>query len=85
VETREPAAGVARVKLTEIFVNDQEVAGEYIAQAFFEWNGQEWEMTIKAASKAEAENLAQAQAEAYLKEWAVDQTAANDKYGVYPF
>ncbi|MCL4298896.1 MAG: hypothetical protein KJ077_24380 [Anaerolineae bacterium] len=73
------------MKLTEVFVNDQEVAGEYIAQAFFEWNGQEWEMTIKAASKVEAEKLAQAQAEAYLKEWAVDQTAANDKYGVYPF
>jgi hypothetical protein len=73
------------VKLTEIFVNEQEVAGEYIAQAFFEWNGQEWEMTVKASSKAEAEAQATAQAEAYLKEWAVDQTAANDKYGVYPF
>ncbi|GIK36786.1 MAG: hypothetical protein BroJett011_06190 [Chloroflexota bacterium] len=73
------------MKLTEVFVNDQEVAGEYIAQAFFEWNSQEWEMTVKAASKAEAEKLAQTQAEAYLKEWAVDQTAANDKYGVYPF
>lgn len=71
--------------LTEIFVNDQEVAGEYIAQAFFDWNGQEWEMTIKAPSKAEAEALARAQAEAYLKEWAVDQNAANEKYGVYPF
>lgn len=73
------------MKLVEIFVNDQEVAGEYIAQAFFEWNGQEWEMTVKAPSKAEAEALARSQAEAYLKEWAVDQTAANDKYGVYPF
>jgi hypothetical protein len=73
------------MKLTEIFVNDQEVAGEYIAQAFFEWNGQEWELTIKAPSKAEAESQAKAQAEAYLMEWAVDQTAANEKYGVYPF
>jgi hypothetical protein len=73
------------MKLTEIFVNEQEVAGEYIAQAFFEWSGQEWEMTIKAASKAEAESLAKSQAEAYLKEWAADQNAANDKYGVYPF
>ena len=73
------------MKLTEIFVNDQEVAGEYIAQAFFEWNGQEWELTIKAPSKAEAESQAKAQAEAYLKEWAVDQTVANEKYGVYPF
>lgn len=73
------------MKLTEIFVNDHEVAGEYIAQAFFEWNGQEWEMTVKANTQAEAENLAKSQAEAYLKEWAVDQTAANDKYGVYPF
>lgn len=73
------------MKLTEIFVNDQEVAGEYIAQAFFEWNGQEWEMTIKATSKAEAEAQATAQAAAYLQEWAVDQTSANEKYGVYPF
>ncbi|HXV98799.1 MAG TPA: hypothetical protein VEC93_10280 [Anaerolineae bacterium] len=73
------------MKLTEIFVNDQEVAGEYIGQAFFEWNGQEWELTVKAPSKAEAESQAKAQAEAYLKEWAVDQTAANEKYGVYPF
>jgi hypothetical protein len=73
------------MKLTEIFVNDQEVAGEYIAQAFFEWNGQEWELTVKAPSKAEAESQAKNQAEAYLREWAVDQTAANEKYGVYPF
>ena len=71
--------------LSEIYVNDQEVAGEYIAQAFFDWNGQEWEMTIKAPTKAEAEQQAKQQAEAYLKEWAVDQNAANDKYGVYPF
>ena len=73
------------MKLTEIFVNDQEVAGEYIGQAFFEWNGQEWELTVKAPSKAEAESQAKAQADAYLMEWAVDQTAANEKYGVYPF
>ena len=73
------------MKLTEIFVNDQEVAGEYIAQAFFEWNGQEWEMTIKAPDKAEAEALAKSQAEAYLKEWGEDQTTANEKYSVYPF
>lgn len=73
------------MQLTEIFVNDKEVAGEYIAQAFFDWNGQEWEMTIKASSKEEAEALAKSQAEAYLQEWAVDQNAANDKYGVYPF
>jgi hypothetical protein len=71
--------------LSEIYVNDQEVAGEYIAQAFFDWNGQEWEMTIKAPTKKQAEQQAKAQAEAYLKEWAVDQNAANDKYGVYPF
>jgi len=71
--------------LSEIYVNDKEVAGEYIAQAFFEWNGDEWEMTVKASSKDEAENLAKSQAEAYLKEWAADQSAANEKYGVYPF
>ena len=71
--------------LTEIFINDQEVAGEYIVQAFFDWNGQEWEMTVKAPTQAEAKAKAQSQAEAYLKEWAVDQNAANDKYGVYPF
>jgi hypothetical protein len=73
------------MKLVEVYVNDQEVAGEYIAQAFFEWNGQEWEMTVKAGSKDEAENTAKSQAEAYLKEWADDQTAANEKYGVYPY
>ena len=73
------------MELTEIYVNDNEVAGEYIAQAFFEWEGQEWEMTVKAPSKEEAENLAKSQAEAYLQEWAVDQNAANDKFGVYMF
>jgi hypothetical protein len=71
--------------LTEIYVNDKEVAGEYIAQAFFEWNGQEWEMTVKAPSKEAAESQVKAQAEAYLKAWAVDQNMANEKYGVYPF
>ena len=73
------------MKLVEIYVNDQEVAGEYIAQAFFEWNGQEWEMTVKATNKDEAEALAKSQAEAYLGEWAADQTAANEKYSVYPY
>jgi len=73
------------MELVEIYVNDNEVAGEYVAQAFFEWNGQEWEMTVKAGSKAEAEALAKSQAEAYLKAWAEDQTAANDKYSVYPY
>jgi hypothetical protein len=42
-------------------------------------------MTVKTRGKDEAEALAKSQAEAYLKEWAEDQTAANDKYGVYPF
>ncbi|MCB0191845.1 MAG: hypothetical protein KDJ65_07875 [Anaerolineae bacterium] len=73
------------MQLVEIYVNDQEVAGEYIAQAFFEWNGQEWEMTVKGASKDEAESTAKAQAEAYLQAWTADKNAANDKYSVYPF
>lgn len=73
------------MELTEIHVNDQETAGEFIAQAFFEWNGQEWEMTIKAPTKAEAEALAKEQADAYLKAWAVDQNAANEQFGVYMF
>ena len=73
------------MKLVEIFVNNQEVAGEFIAQAFFEWQGQEWEMTVKAPSKTEAEALAKSQAQAFLQEWAVDQNAANDKYGGYMF
>jgi len=71
--------------LVEIYVNDQEVAGEYVAQAFFEWNGQEWEMTVKAGSKEEAEALTKSQADAYLGEWVNNQTAANEKYGVYPY
>jgi hypothetical protein len=73
------------VELTEIYVNDQEVAGEYIAQAFFEWKDEEWEMAVRASSKEAAEQQAREQAEAYLKEWAEDAAAANDKYGVYPF
>ncbi len=46
------------MKLVEIYVNDREVAGEYIGQAFFEWKGQEWEMTVRASSKEKAEALA---------------------------
>ena len=53
--------------------------------SLFEWNDQEWEMTVKASSKAEAEALAKARAEVYLQEWAVNQIAANEKYGVYQF
>jgi hypothetical protein len=71
--------------LTEIYVNDKEVAGEYIAQAFFEWNGQEWEMTVKASTLEEAESRVKAKAEAYLKAWAINQNVANEEYGVYPF
>ena len=48
------------MELVEIYVNDQEVAGEYIAQVFFEWQGQEWEMTVKASGKAEAEAVEKA-------------------------
>jgi hypothetical protein len=73
------------MKLAEIVVNDHEVAGEYIAQAFFEWNGMEWEMTVKAPGQAEAEALTKSRAEAYLAGWAVNQNVANEKYGVYPF
>jgi len=73
------------MKLVEIFVNDKEVAGEYIGQAFFEWNGQEWEMTVRASSPEEAEATAKSKAEAYLKAWAENQTEANDEFGVYPF
>jgi hypothetical protein len=42
-------------------------------------------MSVQADSQAEAEALAQSQAEAYLAEWAVDQISANQKYGVYLF
>lgn len=73
------------MKLVEIFINDQKVAGEYIAQAFFEWQGHEWEMTVKAPTKEEAKTRAKSLAEAYLKDWEVDQNAANEKYGVYMF
>lgn len=73
------------MKLVELYVNEPEVAGESVAQAFFEWNAQEWEMTGKGPSKDEAEALAKSLAEAYLQAWAEDQTAANEKYGVYPF
>ncbi len=73
------------MKLVEIYVNDNPVAGEYLAQAFFEHEGLEYEMSVQAASQEEAEALAKSQAEAYLAEWAEDEIAANQKYGVYPF
>jgi hypothetical protein len=73
------------MKLVEIFVNDNPVAGEYVAQAFFEHEGREYELSVRASSKEEAEALARSQAEAYLAEWAVDEIAANQKYGVYLF
>jgi hypothetical protein len=73
------------MKLVEIFVNDNPVAGEYVAQAFFEHEGREYELSVRASSKEEAEALARSQAEAYLVEWAVDEIAANQKYGVYLF
>ena len=73
------------MKLVEIYVNDNPVAGEYLAQAFFEHEGLEYEMSVRAASQEEAEALAKSQAEAYLAEWAEDEIAANQKYGVYLF
>ncbi len=73
------------MELVEIYVNDQAVAGEYIGQAFFESGGREWEMSVRASSKAEAEALAKSQAEAYLAAWADNPTQANDDFGVYPF
>jgi hypothetical protein len=73
------------MKLVEIYVNDNPVAGEYLAQAFFERQGLEYEMSVRATSQVEAEALARSQAEAYLAEWAEDDVAANQKYGVYPF
>jgi len=73
------------MKLVEISVNNTPIAGKYLAQAFFEHEGREYEMSVQADSPAEAEALAQSQAEAYLAEWAVDQVAANQKYGVYLF
>ena len=53
------------------------VAGKYLAQAFFEHEGREYEMSVQADSPAEAE--------AYLAEWTADQVTANQKYGVYLF
>jgi hypothetical protein len=73
------------MELVEIYVNDNAVAGEYLAQAFFEHEGVEYEMSVQAPSKEEAEALARSQSEAYLAEWAEDEIAANQKYGVYPF
>jgi hypothetical protein len=73
------------MKLVEISVSNTPVAGKYLAQAFFEHEGREYEMSVQAGSPAEAEALAQSQVEAYLAEWAVDQVAANQKYGVYLF
>ena len=73
------------MKLVEIYVNDNAVAGEYLAQAFFEHEGLEYEMSVRAASQEEAEAAARSRAEAYLAEWAEDEVAANQKYGVYPF
>jgi hypothetical protein len=73
------------MKLVEISVNDTPVAGKCLAQAFFEHEGREYEMSAQADSPAEAEALVRSQAEAYLAEWSVDQIAANQKYGVYLF
>lgn len=73
------------MKLVEIYVNDNPVAGEYLAQAFFEHDGQEYEMSVRAGSQEEADSLAHSQADAYLVEWTKDEIAANQKYGVYLF
>lgn len=73
------------MELVEIEVNPNPIGGEYMAQAFFEWNGQEWEMSVKAASMDEAKALAEQQAAAYLAEWPADANAANAKYEVYMF
>ncbi len=73
------------MELVEIEVNPNPIGGEYMAQAFFSLNGQEWEMSVKAASPDAAKALAQSQAAAYLKDWAADAHAANAKYGVYQF
>lgn len=73
------------MELVEIEVNPNPIGGEYMAQAFFEWNGQEWEMSVRADSMDEAKALAESQASAYLKEWESDANAANQKYGVYMF
>jgi hypothetical protein len=73
------------MELIEISVGDTPVAGEYLAQAFFEHEGREYEMSVRAATQQEAESLARSQAEAYLAEWPADEIAANQKYGVYLF
>ncbi len=73
------------MKLVEISVNNIPVAGKYLAQAFFEHAGREYEMSVQANSPLEAEALAQSQIESYLVEWAMDQVAANQKYRVYLF
>jgi hypothetical protein len=73
------------MKLVEISVNNTPVAGKYLAQAFFEHEGREYEMSVQADSPLEAEALAQSQAESYLVEWALDRVTANRKYRVYLF
>ncbi len=73
------------MKLVEVSVSNTPVAGKYLAQAFFEHDSREYEMSVQADSPAEAEALARSQAEAYLADWSVDQVAANQKYGVYLF
>ncbi len=71
--------------MTFVEMEITEVAGEFTAQVFFENNGQEWEMSVKAGTKADAETKAKSQTDAYLAAWAADANAANAKYGVYMF
>jgi hypothetical protein len=73
------------MRLVEVSVSNTPIAGKYLAQAFFEHEGLEYEMSVQADSPAEAEALARSQTEAYLAEWPTDQIAANQKYGVYLF
>ncbi len=73
------------MKLVEISVNDTPVAGKYLAQAFFEHDGLEYEISVQADSPLQAKALAQSQAESYLVEWAVNPITANQKYRVYLF
>ncbi len=73
------------MKLVEISINDTPVAGQYLAQAFFEHEGREYEMSVQADSPLEAQALAQSQAESYLVEWAMNHVTANQKYHVYLF
>ncbi len=73
------------MKLVEISVNHTPIAGKYLAQAFFEHEGREYEMSVQADSPLQAEALAQSQAESYLAEWALNHIAANQKYRVYLF